>query len=59
MWPMTWRSATGAGRSAFRMLTGEDTVKNASEAAVVGDVRRDHAFQGIAGIGLGVDDRAR
>ena len=58
MWPKTWRSATGAGRTAFRMLTGEDTREEGQRGGIVGDVRRDHAFEGVAGIGLAVDDRA-
>jgi hypothetical protein len=33
---MTWRRLTGAGRSALRILTGEDTVKKASEAELLG-----------------------
>ena len=36
MWPKMWRSATGAGRTALRMLTGDDTVKKASDAALFG-----------------------
>jgi hypothetical protein len=54
---MTWRTDTGAGRSAFRILTGEATVNGSSEAQLFGNVGRHHAFQRIAGIGLGIDDR--
>ena len=36
MWPKMCLSATGAGRTAFRMLTGDVTVKKASEAALLG-----------------------
>ena len=33
---MTWRTDTGAGRSAFRMLVGEEMVKASSEAQLLG-----------------------
>ena len=33
---MTWRSETGAGRSALRILTGEEIVNNSSEAQLLG-----------------------
>jgi hypothetical protein len=36
IWPITWRTDTGAGRSAFRILTGEDTVNGSSEAQLFG-----------------------
>jgi hypothetical protein len=31
-----WRSATGADRTALRILTGDVTVKKASDAALLG-----------------------
>ena len=36
IWPKTCLRLTGAGRSAFRILTGDEMVKGASEAQLFG-----------------------